>query len=224
MVSGSDRTTRIDWSPIRYSSNAPTSAISSSRQATCQTRDHRRSNSSSANSGSCSARGERRRPRRSRRCRDPCRRFTIECTTVTRQSASVFGVAMLGRNGNFVWAVRRERTMTGRSICCGHARRSAAPPSPHRWPRCRCLHRTSAALLRRNGTDERYADRPALRFGDRIWTPCRAPRRSGALCRPLPRPPRSRPPAACRCPARQHARLRLRAVWCRVWPGLPWRG
>ena len=28
----------------------------------------------------------------------------------------------------------------------------------------------AAALLRRNGTDERYADRPALRFGDRIWT------------------------------------------------------
>ena len=27
-----------------------------------------------------------------------------------------------------------------------------------------------AALLRRNGTDARYADRPALRFGDRIWT------------------------------------------------------
>ncbi len=28
----------------------------------------------------------------------------------------------------------------------------------------------TAALLRRNGTDARYADRPALRFGDRIWT------------------------------------------------------
>jgi fatty-acyl-CoA synthase len=27
-----------------------------------------------------------------------------------------------------------------------------------------------AALLRRNGTEERYRDRPALRFGDRIWT------------------------------------------------------
>ena len=28
----------------------------------------------------------------------------------------------------------------------------------------------AAALLRRNGTDPRYADRPALRFGDRRWT------------------------------------------------------
>ena len=28
----------------------------------------------------------------------------------------------------------------------------------------------AAALLRRNGTDRRYADRPALRFGDRQWT------------------------------------------------------
>jgi fatty-acyl-CoA synthase len=28
----------------------------------------------------------------------------------------------------------------------------------------------TAALLRRNGTDPRYAVRPALRFGDRIWT------------------------------------------------------
>ena len=28
----------------------------------------------------------------------------------------------------------------------------------------------AAALLRRNGTDPRYADRPALRFGDRQWT------------------------------------------------------
>jgi len=28
----------------------------------------------------------------------------------------------------------------------------------------------AASLLRRNGVDERYADRPALRFGDRIWT------------------------------------------------------
>jgi fatty-acyl-CoA synthase len=28
----------------------------------------------------------------------------------------------------------------------------------------------AAALLRRNGTDLTYADRPALRFGDRIWT------------------------------------------------------
>ncbi len=28
----------------------------------------------------------------------------------------------------------------------------------------------TAALLRRNGTDARYADRPALRFGDRVWT------------------------------------------------------
>ena len=28
----------------------------------------------------------------------------------------------------------------------------------------------TAALLRRNGTDPTYADRPALRFGDRIWT------------------------------------------------------
>jgi fatty-acyl-CoA synthase len=28
----------------------------------------------------------------------------------------------------------------------------------------------AAALLRRNGTDRRWADRPALRFGDRIWT------------------------------------------------------
>ncbi|MBF6557337.1 MAG: AMP-binding protein [Acidimicrobiales bacterium] len=27
-----------------------------------------------------------------------------------------------------------------------------------------------AALLRRNGAEERYKDRPALRFGDRIWT------------------------------------------------------
>ena len=47
----SDRTTRIDWSPMRYSQKSPTSAISSSRQATCHTRDQRRSNSSSANSG-----------------------------------------------------------------------------------------------------------------------------------------------------------------------------
>ena len=28
----------------------------------------------------------------------------------------------------------------------------------------------TAALLRRNGTDAGYADRPALRFGDRVWT------------------------------------------------------
>ncbi len=28
----------------------------------------------------------------------------------------------------------------------------------------------AASLLRRNGVDERYADRPALRFGDQIWT------------------------------------------------------
>ena len=28
----------------------------------------------------------------------------------------------------------------------------------------------AAALLRRNGTDERYSDRPALRFGDRVWS------------------------------------------------------
>ncbi len=28
----------------------------------------------------------------------------------------------------------------------------------------------AASLLRRNGTDERYADRPALRFADRVWT------------------------------------------------------
>src|SRR3984885_3948303 len=28
----------------------------------------------------------------------------------------------------------------------------------------------AASLLRRNGTDERFADRPALRFGDLVWT------------------------------------------------------
>ena len=28
----------------------------------------------------------------------------------------------------------------------------------------------AASLLRRNGTDERYADRPALRFGNLVWT------------------------------------------------------
>jgi fatty-acyl-CoA synthase len=28
----------------------------------------------------------------------------------------------------------------------------------------------AAALIKRNGADERYADRPALRFGDRLWT------------------------------------------------------
>jgi fatty-acyl-CoA synthase len=28
----------------------------------------------------------------------------------------------------------------------------------------------TAALLRRNGTDARYADRPVLRFGDQVWT------------------------------------------------------
>ena len=43
-------------------------------------------------------------------------------------------------------------------------------PSLRRWPKCRSRHRTSAALLRRNGTDPRSADRPALRFGDRVWT------------------------------------------------------
>ncbi len=48
----------------------------------------------------------------------------------------------------------------------GEARQSFAPPLaevPLPAP-------DAASLLRRNGTDERFADRPALRFADRVWT------------------------------------------------------
>ena len=45
-VSGAERTTRMDWSPMRYSQKSPTSGISSSLHATFVTpATHKRSNS-----------------------------------------------------------------------------------------------------------------------------------------------------------------------------------
>ena len=45
-----------------------------------------------------------------------------------------------------------------------------SPGSLHRWRKCRSRPPNAAELLRRNGTDPGYADRPALLFGDRRWT------------------------------------------------------
>ena len=39
-----------------------------------------------------------------------------------------------------------------------------------RWPKCRSRLRTRRLCCAGTATDPRYADRPALRFGDRIWT------------------------------------------------------
>ena len=43
-------------------------------------------------------------------------------------------------------------------------------PSLLRWPKCRSRRRTPQPCCAGTATDARFADRPALRFGDRIWT------------------------------------------------------
>ena len=50
------------------------------------------------------------------------------------------------------------------------APRRRSPGSLHRWPRCRSPLRTQRRSCVATARNAEYADRPALRFGDRQWT------------------------------------------------------
>ena len=61
-------------------------------------------------------------------------------------------------------------TRTRRSVCCRRCPETAQQTFAPALAEVPLPAPNAAALLRRNGTDPRSADRPALRFGDRVWT------------------------------------------------------
>ena len=69
---------------------------------------------------------------------------------------------------------------------------------------------SAAALLRRNAADPDLGGRPAIRFEDRVVTPCRVLPGVVSLGQPLPDPAASRPSAPRGGPPRQHPRVPLR--------------
>ena len=81
----------------------------------------------------------------------------------------------------------------------------------------------AAALLRRNGMDPRYVDRPALRFGDRQWTHrelLAESERFAALYRARLDPGRPLTSVSCwTTPPTTSLRSAVRA-----WPVPPWQG
>ena len=86
------------------------------------------------------------------------------------------------------------------------AERVALAPAPGEAP---LPAPNAAALLRRNGTDPDFAARPALRFGERIWTHAEMLRRGDPLRRAVPRAARPDAPAARGGAPRQHPRVRV---------------